>query len=332
LGLKTGAGRDEIKTAFKKLVFQYHPDRNPHNEWAEEKFKEVVEAYSYLTGNQEAYQALKTGSRSAQATSEQIQDIFKILFDVEPKSTSRRSRPAEIFLDLTLEEAFRGGDRKISFERWNLCNECQGSGIEAGAKVFTCTYCFGEGEVGKNRLSEVPKECPKCNGRGFLSSKGCVTCRARGVVKARFKRTVTLPVKLIHGQMLTFPGEGHEYEPGRRSDLKLTVRLIKHPRFTFDGKDVICEITIPMSQAALGGEIAVPTLNGFQRLAVPPGTQSGQVFRFKGWGLGGDQLIRVWVKTPVAVSERERIFFQTFQQGQDRPSHSFWSRIKKWIW
>lgn len=237
----------------------------------------------------------------------------------------------KVELALTLEEAFQGGEKKILLDRQDLCADCQGRGVEEGAKVFTCTYCFGEGGV-SNERDETVKECPKCNGRGFLSSRGCVHCRAHGVVEKHVKLKVQVPPKVRQGQVLTLPREGHEFNFGEREDLHVAIQLIKHPRFSFDGKDIICETSVEISEAALGGSITVPTLIGSKKLHIPPGTQSGQVFRMKGMGLGGDQFIRIWVKTPKVVSERERKIFRHLKEGEKGSASTLWSRFKKWIW
>jgi len=148
LGLGPNATRVEIKKAFKELAFQYHPDRNPHNPWAEERFKETVEAYSYLTGNLEALKAIQRPSASAKTTSDYAQDILKTLFDIDHPGSLRERGPFRQEIALTLEEAFAGGTKTISVEREDLCGVCRGTGVDEGAKVFTCTYCFGAGYVG----------------------------------------------------------------------------------------------------------------------------------------------------------------------------------------
>lgn len=331
LGLAPNASQEEIKKAFKALAFQYHPDRNPHNPQAEEKFKESVEAYSYLSGNLEVYKALHAPAKTAQTVSEKAEDILRILFDIETLPV-RPSRPLTIDLELTLEEALNGGERKISLERLDLCRACQGKGVEPGAKVFTCTYCFGAGEIGQEWEGKAPKECPKCNGRGILSGRGCMECFARGVLLSKIKRKITIPAPVSPGQTLALFGEGHETEMGKRGDAQVRFLLKKHPRFSFDGKDIICETTVEMGEAALGGEIKVPTLRGFTKLKIPPGTQSGQVFKLKGFGLGGDEYVKIWVKTPTAISEKERRMLRGLGKNAEEHSPGFLQRLKKWIW
>ena len=332
LGLHQGAGREEIKKAFKELAFQFHPDRNPHNPQAEERFKETVEAYSYLTGNLEALRAIQTPSSSARTTSEYAQDILKTLFDVDHPGSLRDRAPFRAQLDLSLEEAFAGGMKTIVVEREGICATCRGSGVEEGAKIFTCTYCFGAGSVGGPEERTERRQCPKCNGRGFLSSRGCLACRARGFLLRPAKLKVPYPPRVTDGFVVTLPGEGHELSPGYRGTVQVVLQLQRHPWFSFDGKDIICETTVEMSEAALGGEVKVPTLGGTTPLRLPPGTQSGQVFRLKGMGLGGDQFIKIKVKTPVALSERDRLFFRKIgeENAAERPGR--WQKIKKWFW
>lgn len=332
LGLRHGASREEIKRAFKELAFQFHPDRNPHNPQAEERFKETVEAYSYLTGNFEALRAIQQPSSAAKSTGDYAQDILKTLFDVDHPGSLRERAPFHLALELSLEEAFSGGSKVLELEREELCRVCHGSGVEEGAKIFTCTYCFGAGSVGGPEEGEERRECPKCNGRGFLSSRGCVPCRARGYLKREVKLNVPFPPRVYDGFVLALQGEGHEQAPGRRGDVQVTIRLLRHPWFSFDGKDIICETTVEMSQAALGGEVQVPTLGGKTPLRLPPGTQSGQVFRLKGMGLGGDQFVKIKVKTPVALSEKERSLLRLIQTEQSQQRSKLWEKLKKWFW
>ncbi len=331
LGLTDTAGMEDIKSAFKRLAFQYHPDRNPHNVWAEEKFREVLESYSYLSGNQEALKALHGAPRDGSVAAEATQDIFKILFEMDAKPLGLVTAHLHHRLFLNLEEAFLGGDKKIQIERYDLCPECLGAAIAPGAKTFTCTYCFGEGYL-ETESARGPHECPKCNGRGFLSSSGCVACRARGRILKKIKLKITIPVRAQQRQRWVVSGEGHEYEFGKRGDLHLEIQLNPHARFTFDGKDIMCEITVELGDAALGGEVRVPTLAGFRKLSLPPGTQSGQVHVLKGYGLGGDQLIRVWVKTPKAFHERERRILRGWSSAEGKKSPQWWVRLKQWLW
>jgi molecular chaperone DnaJ len=333
LGLQPNATLEEIKKAFKEVAFQYHPDRNPHNPWAEERFKEAVEAYTYLTGNLEAYRALQQPAPRGSKSAEVMEDILKVLFDIETAPAATRPRPLKVPLELSLQEAFAGGSRKLQIEREDICSACFGKGVEKGAKVFTCTYCFGMGEVSTNKEGTEKRECPKCNGRGLLSSRGCLSCRARGTLTKRVTLQVDIPPRVNEGQVLNMRGEGHEQNYfGKRGDLQFIIHLKNDPLFTFDGKDIICETTVEMSDAALGGEIFVPTLSGPTKFKLPPGTQSGQVIRLKGLGLGGDQFIKIRVKTPIAVSEKDRQLFRQIKGSTEEGDQSLWQRLKKWFW
>lgn len=332
LGLTREASTVEIKKAFKELAFQFHPDRNPHNVRAEERFKEVVEAYSYLSGNMEAYQALRQPAKRSNFSVEQAQDVYQILFDLDPAPAPARQRPMEVDLELALEEAFLGGEKKIYIERNDLCEACMGRGVEAGAKTFTCTYCFGEGEIDSDSSPEGIRECPKCSGRGFISSRGCVACRAKGVKSRPVEIRIQIPPGVGAGQILEITGEGHEFAPGRRGDVWVRISLRKDARFTFDGKDIICEISVDLAEAALGGEVSVPTPAGPKKINLPHGIQSGEVIRLKGQGLGGDQFVRVWVKTPHIRSEKDKKFIQGLARTTEHRRSRWWARIKKWIW
>ena len=333
LGLSPEANEVEIKKAFKELAFQYHPDRNPRNAWAEERFKEVVEAYSYLTGNLEAYRALTIKKVETQVHFNWDQDIFQELFDLDLNPISKASGESlEIPLPLTLEEAFAGVDKKIKFERAEICRTCQGRGVEAGAKVFTCTYCFGEGSLSSQKPGVGRVECPKCNGRGFISSRGCTQCRARGRIFKKVEVKAKIPPKVSEGSLIRIAGEGNPLNAQLRGDLVLRVKLAKHPVFTFDGKDIICEVKVELSDATLGTAIRVPTLRGEQAFQIPAGAQSGQVFRLKAMGLGGDQFIRIHVKTPLALSEKDRSFFRQMKERESGEHSGFIQKLKKWFW
>lgn len=333
LGLAATATEDEVKKAFKELAFQYHPDRNPRNAWAEERFKEVVEAYSYLTGNLEAYRSLTLKKSMAPTAFNWDQDVFQELFDLDLNPVSKASGESlEVPLSLTLEEAFRGGDKKVKIDRAEICRACQGRGVEAGAKVFTCTYCFGEGSLASQQPGVGRVECPKCNGRGFLSSKGCTPCRARGRILRKVEVKAKLPPGLTEGSLVRVPGEGNPITTTLCGDLVLKIRLQKHPVFTFDGKDIICEVLVELSDATLGSTIRVPTLTGQQNFELPAGAQSGQVFRLKGMGLGGDQFIRIQVKTPLALTEKDRLFFREMKERASGDHPGFFQKLKKWFW
>src|SRR5262249_30221955 len=160
----------------------------------------------------------------------------------------------------------------------------------------------------------------------------CLPCRARGYLMKTAKLKVTIPPRVNEGQVLNLKDEGHELLPGKRGDVQVVLKLQRHPWFSFDGKDIICETTVEMSEAALGGEVQVQTLAGKTSLHLPPGTQSGQVFRLKGLGLGGDQFIKIQVKTPVARTEKERLLLLQIQGESRALERGLWPRIKKWFW
>lgn len=331
LGVAPGSSPQEIKKAFKELAFKYHPDRNPKNAWAEERFKEALEAYSFLSGNMEAYRAMTSKAAAATVAADPGADILKVLFDIDAAPAARHKQPLSFLLALSMEEAFAGTEKRISVTRDELCKVCKGRGVDEGARVFTCTYCFGSGAVGGFGQDD-DMECPKCNGRGILSSQGCTACRARGFVSRGAKVRVEVPPGVRHGQKISIPGEGHQRNAAARGELVIEISLTRHPVFSFDGKDIICESSVDMTDAALGGEISVPTLRGATRLMIPPGTQSGQVFRLKGLGLGGDQFVKIQVKTPVALSEKERNSLLSLKRAGAQGKPSFLKRLKRWFW
>ncbi|MCB1214825.1 MAG: J domain-containing protein [Deltaproteobacteria bacterium] len=325
LKLKPGAGKAEIKRAFKELAFEYHPDRQRHTDGGEEKFKEVAQAYAYLMGHQEAYETLSKNSDSSfSASDSQVDDIYKTLFDLETRSQARRYQELPIALNLSLEEAFQGGSKIFRLKRRDLCTSCQGEGVARGAKRRTCTYCFGEAVVGNKKQA-----CPACGGKGFLSSETCLNCQGEGAVLKESKVKITWPSRWNPKNVLEISEMGHEYDTGLRGPVKVSLVPQEHESFSFDGENILCEVEISMSQAALGGEVEVPTLQGPKKVSLAPGVQSGSIFRLKAYGLGGDQLIRWQVTTLAALSERERRFFQTLL---GKGKEGLWQKIKRYLW
>ncbi len=246
LGLQSGANSTDIKKKFKELAFKYHPDRNPHNAFMEARFREVVEAYAYLSGNQETLRALQNQSK-AEPKSEQVhsyQDFIAKLFEQEIRSAELTQDPIAILLTLNLREALSGCRKKITFARKNFCLLCNGTGIEKGneTKVQTCNYCMGFGDLLLDPVPTQPKPCPKCNGRGFISAYGCLACEARGVLLKNKTIYLTIPAKVFSGQIITIANEGNEFAWAKRSDVHVKIALSSSHGFTFDGTNLICKV------------------------------------------------------------------------------------------
>lgn len=348
LGVSKNATEDEIKKAYRKLALKYHPDRNKGNKQAEEKFKEAAEAYEILSDSQKRPQYDRFGKdglkgafsgRSGGFAWEDFthvndfDDIFGNIFggsifgDLFGGGTSRRRRRTtgkrgadlRVNLKLTLEEIAQGAEKTIKIKKHKSCPACSGTGAKSGTGKTTCGNCGGTGEIHTQSRSFFGtfinvQSCPACNGEGKIISTPCRTCGGTGRVRETETLTVNVPAGVTTGNYIPLNGQG-DIGPrgGPRGDIILYIEELEHEMFDRQDDDVIYELPISITQAALGDTIEVPTLNGRARLKIPPGTQSGKVFRMRGKGIqhlhkhgSGDQLVRVWVWTPKEVTKAER--------------------------
>ncbi|MFO1520250.1 MAG: J domain-containing protein [bacterium] len=329
LGVKRDADAQEIKQAFKEMAFQFHPDRNPHNPRAEEKFKEIAEAYAFLSGNQELYYALQTPETASNQGDKTYYDIFDELFGIDFDQWTPPGKDIYQPVELTLEEAFLGRRKKFTVWRELICEACKGKGTATGEVPPTCSYCFGRGNIAISEHGvRFDKQCPKCRGLGRLPRKACPKCRARGLVPKKEKLEVELPPKLRQGQEIRYKGLGSLAARARApGDLIVQVSIVPHSFFTFDGPHVLCEVSVTFLEAREGATVKVPTLQGAVSIPLAPGTRNGAVQRLPGLGLGGDQFIRI------RVSEPEESFQQKLLPGSVEPgvSQSLWSKIKRFF-
>lgn len=331
LGVSRGASPEEIKKSYRKLALKYHPDRNPGNKEAEEKFKEAAEAYAVLSDPEKRSQYDQFGHSLGGAGFQGFQgfedafrgfgDIFGDLFDdffgggVRSRSGGRRGADLEVSVEITLEEALKGKEVAIEVPRREVCGSCEGSGAAAGTKKSVCPECRGAGEI---RISQgffsLRRVCPRCQGEGQKIDKPCPDCRGRGRVERRRKLNVRIPPGIDTDTRLKVTGEGEAGERGGgRGNLYVHIVIAPHSILERQGNDLFCEMLIPFSIAALGGEVPVPTLDGKVKLRIPAGTPSGKVFRLREKGMPfleghgrGDQLVRVEIEVPARLSERER--------------------------
>jgi molecular chaperone DnaJ len=336
LGISPGADPQQIKRAFKELAFQFHPDRNPHNPSAEEKFKEVAEAYAYLSGNRELFEAMREAPARSKKARQVFADIYDEIFGIDMDQWTPPGKDIYQGVDLSLEEAFFGVTKKFTIWREVLCGECEGSGAPPGVKSPTCTFCFGRGAITVNyKTVKADKPCPKCHGVGRIPQESCHVCRGKGVVPVKERVSVSIPPRVFSGQEVRIPGLGslaaRSLNPG---NLVLQIFLKLHERFTFDGPHILCEVPVDFWMAEQGGPLKVPTVGGEAMVELPAGVQTGTVFRLAGLGLGGDEIIRIRVLKPSESSATSAPFLEGSPSPKSRAlsvrrGGSFWSKIKK---
>ena len=333
LGLPRGAGADDIKSAYRRLAKQYHPDVN-REAGAEDKFKEVNEAYAVLSDNQKraAYDRYGhagvsgSGFGGPDFTNFGVEDIFESFFGSFGGMRSGAARRAprrgpDLRHDLTIsfEEAIGGVDKEIEFTRDELCPACKGSGAEPGTSPTRCATCKGTGEVRQVRQTFLGSmvsatTCPTCRGTGEVITSPCHTCRGRMQVQQTRRRTVATPAGVDTGTRVRIPGEGEPgINGGPHGDLYVFLNVAPHKYFRRQGDDIVLEVAINLALAALGGEVQVPTVNGAEKLKIPAGTQPGTVFQMRGRGVPhlqrsgrGDMHVVVTVATPTNLNGEQK--------------------------
>ncbi len=336
LGVHKEASDSELKTAYRKLALQFHPDRNPGDKAAEEKFKEAAEAYEVLRDRQKrqiydqyGHQGLEGQGFSGFGGFEDIfssfGDIFEDFFGFggRGQSRSRVQRGSDLRYDLTMEfmDAAFGMETTIDLEKAETCPECHGSGAEPGTQPETCPQCRGAGQVGRSQgFFTIRTTCPQCRGNGQVVSRPCYVCSGQGQVLKHKTVSVRIPAGVDTGSRLRLNGEGEAgFRGGPPGDLYVFIRVKPHEFFHRNGSDVICRVPISFVQAALGDKIDVPTLTAEQQLAIPKGTQPGEQFRFRGEGIPslrtgrrGDQIIQIDIKTPTGLNKKQENLLKEF--------------------
>ncbi len=333
LGVPRTASADEIKSAFRKLARQYHPDVSKEAN-AEERFKEINEAYSVLSDVDKRARYDRFGRAGlgdmggAPDFSVHFEDIFEELFGFgggrsARRNAPRRGRDLQMSVQLTFEEAVFGVDKEISFERDETCSTCRGNGAEPGSSVSTCSTCGGRGEVRQLRQTFIVQmvetvTCPNCQGRGQVIEKFCHTCAGKGLERKRVNKKVTIPPGVDSGMQIRLPGEGQPgANGGPNGNLFLAVDVMPHEFFKRKGEDILLDLNINIAQAVLGADIEVPTVDGAEKLNIPAGTQPGRVFNLRGKGVPrirqtgrGDQKVIVNVDIPTKLTAEQRDLFE----------------------
>ncbi len=357
LGVSRSASEEEIKKAYRKLALKYHPDRNPGDKSAEEKFKEISEAYQVLSDPEKRAQYDRFGHAAfeqgagfsggfdfgASTFDDLFGEIFGDFFGGRGRGRSRARRGEDLRYDLELsfEEAVFGTTKTIHVPRVATCEACRGRGTRDGAERATCTACRGSGQIRfQQGFFTIARTCNQCGGQGTVIRDPCRTCGGQGVVEKAHALRVHVPAGVDTGTRLKLRGEGGAgRNGGPPGDLYVVIQVQPHPLFTRQGQDILCEVPVTFPQAALGAEIEVPTLEGKVKMKVPPGTQSGTVFRLKGKGVPGiqggkgDELVRVIVEVPRKLSAKQRELLEAFARASGEEvnpmSKSFFDKVKE---
>lgn len=340
LGVQRGASPDEIKRAYRKMAIEHHPDRNPDNPAAEERFKEAAEAYSILSDDQKRNQYDRFGHASFGGAGGagydavdfgSVADILEGLFgDVFSGGRRKKRGPRDLTytLTVTFEEAAKGAEKSIALERPGICGHCGGSGAKPGTSVKTCAACNGGGRVKYQRgFFSAARTCQACSGRGTQVEVACPKCHAEGVVTQTENLVVKIPAGVEHGAVRTVRGAGEQGASGS-GDLHVTVHVEEHPLFTREGPDIHVTVPVSFPQAVLGAHVEVPTLEGKVKMRVPTGTQSGKTFRLRGKGIPtmggagkGDQMVRVLVEVPEKINRQQRKLLEQLAEEMGVDTH-----------
>jgi molecular chaperone DnaJ len=345
LGVTKTAASEEIKRAYRRLAMKYHPDRNNGDGKgeAEIRFKECAEAYEVLSDEPKRRRYDQFGHQGVTGQHDfshmDVGDIFSMFDDIfggafagarggRGGRSVQRGFDLETQVELTLAEVAGGAEKTIEFERQDACETCKGSGAKAGTSPTVCVQCGGQGRVaqqGFGGMFRMVTPCPNCRGRGTVIRDLCNTCGGTGRQLRKRVVTVKIPAGVHEGQAVRIAGEGEAGENGAPSgDLHCYIRVQPHPFFSRHNNDLVCQIPISFTQAALGAKIEVPTLKGSEDMDVPAGTQHGEVFKLKGKGLpdirsyrNGDELVQVMIEVPKKLTERQRQLLKEFSDLED---------------
>ncbi len=366
LGVARGADADELKKAYRKLAMKYHPDRNAGDNDAEHKFKEISEAYDVLKDDQKraaydqfGHAAFEGGGAAARPGGFDFGSGFADIFDEMfgdfvggGRRTSRggpqRGGDLRYNMEISLEDAFRGRETRIKVPASVRCDTCSGSGAAPGSHPSTCSMCQGRGKVRSQQgFFTVERTCPTCNGLGQVIENPCRDCTGSGRVRKEKTLAVTIPRGVEDGTRIRLTGEGEAGLQGAASgDLYIFISVKQHRLFQRDGANIFCQVPIPMTTAALGGSVEVPTIEGTRaKVTIPSGTQHGHQFRLRGKGMTGlhgrgrgDMYIEILVETPVNLSKRQQDLLDEFKSGggsggkpTNPQSEGFFTKVKE-LW
>lgn len=361
LGVSKTATEDEIKKAYRQLAKKYHPDLNPDNKEAEEKFKEVNEAYETLSDPTKRSQYDQFGHAGPQQGFGGgfggagfdgfggINDIFEAFFgggrrSGGPSSSTRPRQGDDLEQTVTIDfmESINGCKRDIKINVEDECSSCGGTGAYSRKDINVCSRCHGRGSVIVEQASifgrvQTQAACPKCGGKGQEITRKCESCGGKGRVRKNKDITITIPAGVAEGMSMRLEGKGAAgYNGGPNGDLYIHVRVKKHEDFIREGDDIYLEIPISITQAVLGDSIEVPTVYGNVTLKIPAGTQSHTKFRLKGKGaknvrskINGDQYVTVKIEIPTSLNSEEKSIFEQLKKTEGKKGESAWEKFKK---
>jgi len=370
LGVSRSATADELKKAYRKVAMQHHPDRNPGDKAAEEKFKEAAEAYEVLSDPQKKSQYDRFGHAGVGNNrgggfggSMNMDDIFSQFGDVfgddifgsffgggrsRGRSTGTRGSNLRVKIKLNYEEMANGATKTIKVKKYVNCNTCHGSGAKDKGSVQTCSVCGGSGQVRKVTSTflgqmQTVTTCSACNGEGTTITNKCTTCRGEGRVYGEETVNIEIPAGVQEGMQLSMSGKGNAGERGGApGDLIILIEEESHPELQREGLNVVYDLHISFTDAVFGVQLEVPTIDGKAKIKIPPGTQSGKIFRLKGKGFPavnsyerGDQMIHINVWTPQNISSEEKEMLEKLHQSPNfkpqpaKGDKSFFERVKE---
>ena len=368
LGVSRGASEDEIKKAYKKMARKYHPDLNPGDKTAEEKFKEVNEAYEVLSDADKKARYDQYGHAGVDPNFGaggfgggfdgsfdfgDLGDIFGSFFGggfgggrrTNPNAP-QRGESIRMSIAISFEEAAFGCEKAVTVERYETCDTCHGNGCAPGTSPEVCPDCHGTGTVQVRRQTPMgvfatSSPCPKCGGKGRIIHQPCKACRGSGMVRKKKTIQASIPAGIDNGQTISIRGQGNAGKNGGPAgDLLITITVRPHELFRREGTSVLCEAPITFTQAVLGAELEIPTIDGKVKYTLPEGTQSGTTFRLKGKGIPsingrgrGDQYVTVYIETPKNLNKEQKEalkkFAETMGESNYEEQKKFFKKFKK---
>lgn len=351
LGVSRNAGDDEIKKVYRKLAMEHHPDRNPDNPKSEDRFKEAKEAYEILSDpnkrtayDQQGHAGVDPsmgGGNPHGFSSDTFGDVFGDIFGGQgTQSNVYRGADLRYNMEITLEQAARGTETKIRVPTMASCDSCHGSGAKQGSSPSTCPTCNGHGQVRMQQgFFSIQQTCPKCHGSGKFISNPCGKCFGEGRTKQHKTLSVKIPAGVDDGDRIRLSGEGEAgVNSGPSGDLYVVVNLLAHSVFQRENNDLHCEMPISFTTAALGGELQVPTIDGYAKIKVPAETQSGKIFRLRGKGIKGirshthgDLMCHLMVETPVKLAARQKELLHELEALNQEDSSRHSPRTRSWV-